>query len=125
MAESGAQTTQRDLISGISAELRSAGFDDVAEVRRGGFGIVLRCRQPALDRTVAVKVLTSDLEPDNLDRFLREQRAMGRLSAHPHIVTVMQVGNTASGRPFIVMPCGSWPTCWNRSARSDPPWRRL
>jgi serine/threonine protein kinase len=39
-----------------------------------------------------------------LDRFLREQRAMGRLSEHPHIVHILQVGATASGRPFIVMP---------------------
>jgi serine/threonine-protein kinase PknK len=53
---------------------------------------------------VAVKVLTADLDPDNLDRFIREQRAMGRLSGHPHIVTVLQVGTTVSGRPFIVMP---------------------
>jgi len=30
-----------------------------------------------LDRTVAVTVLRSDLDPDNLARFLREQRVMG------------------------------------------------
>ena len=104
MAERDPQTTQQDLISGISAELRNAEFDDVAEVGRGGFGIVFRCRQPALDRTVAVKVMTSHLDSDNLDRFLREQRAMGRLSGHPHIVNILQVGSTALGRPFIVMP---------------------
>ena len=66
--------------------------------------MVYRSTQPSLDRTVAIKVLTSDLDPDNLDRFLREQRAMGRLSGHPHIVTILQVGTTSSGRPFIVMP---------------------
>ena len=44
------------------------------------------------------------MTPDNLDRFLREQRAMGRLSGHPHIMNVFQVGVLASGRPFIVMP---------------------
>ncbi|HET9564354.1 MAG TPA: protein kinase, partial [Mycobacterium sp.] len=61
--------------------------------------------QPLLDREVAIKVLTADLDPDNVDRFLREQRAMGRLSGHPHIVTIFQVGTTARGRPYIVMPC--------------------
>ena len=80
------------------------GFDDVAEIGRGGFGIVYRCVQPMLDRTVAVKVLTSDLDADNLDRFMREQRAMGRLSGHPHIVQIHEIGATASGRPVIVMP---------------------
>src|SRR6185295_13493057 len=30
---------------------------------------------------------------------------MGRLSGHPHIVTIFQVGTTARGRPYIVMPC--------------------
>src|SRR6185295_15652259 len=51
-----------------------------------------------------------DLGPDNLQRFLREQRAMGKLSGHPHIVSVFQVGATASGRPYLVMqyhPAGS------------------
>ena len=66
--------------------------------------MVYRCVQPTLDRTVAVKVLNSDLDPDSLDRFLREQRAMGRLSGHPNIVTVLQVGATTNGRPYIVMP---------------------
>jgi len=49
-------------------------------------------------------VLTTVLDDDNLERFLREQRAMGRLSEHPNIVTVLQVGTTATGRPYLVMP---------------------
>ena len=56
-----------------------------------------RCRQRSLERTVAVKVLATDLDPDNLERFLREQRAMGKLSGHPNIVTVFEVGATAVG----------------------------
>ncbi len=45
--------------------------------------MVYRCSQPELDRTVAVKVLTADVEPDNVERFVREQVAMGKLSGHP------------------------------------------
>jgi serine/threonine-protein kinase PknK len=104
MADVDSRATQRSLTPDIPAELRDAGFDDVAEIGHGGFGVVYRCVQPILDRTIAVKVLTSDLDPDNLDRFMREQRAMGRLSGHPHIVQILEVGTTASGRPFIVMP---------------------
>lgn len=95
--------TQRDLPAGIPAELVAAGFEDPDEIGRGGFGVVYRCVQRALDRTVAVKVLTTDLEPDNLERFMREQVAMGKLSGHPNIVNIFQVGTIASGRPYIVM----------------------
>ena len=50
-----------------------------------------------------MKVLTADLDDANLERFMREQRAMGRLSGHPNIVNILQIGATPSGRPFIVM----------------------
>ncbi|OSC43248.1 serine/threonine-protein kinase [Mycobacterium decipiens] len=96
--------TRRDLVRDIPAELHQVGFDNVEQIGRGGFGVVYRCAQPMLDRVVAVKVSITDLDPDNLDRFLREQRAMGRLSGHPHIMNVLQVGVLASGRPYIVMP---------------------
>lgn len=96
-------STQRDVGPDVATELALAGFTDAHEIGRGGFGIVYRCHEVALDRTVAVKVLTSHLDEDNLERFLREQRAMGRLSGHPHIVNVMQVGTTVSGRPYLVM----------------------
>ena len=118
MAEYDPTATQRDLTPDIATELAAAGFDDAQEVGRGGFGIVYRCLQPSLDRTVAVKVLTADLEPDNLERFIREQRAMGRLSGHPNIANILQVGATTSGQPYIVMhyhPHGSLATRIHRT----------
>ncbi|ABH00953.1 serine/threonine protein kinase (plasmid) [Rhodococcus jostii RHA1] len=97
--------TQRDLgRRGIACELAAEGFDDAQEIGRGGFGVVYRCAQPALERTVAIKVLTTEVDRDDRDRFVREQRAMGKLSGHPNIVPVLQVGITDAGRPFIVMP---------------------
>ena len=95
--------TQGDVHAGVPAELMAAGFEEPEEIGRGGFGVVYRCSQPELDRIVAVKVLSADLEADNLERFVREQVAMGKLSGHPHIVTIFQVGTTATGRPYIVM----------------------
>jgi serine/threonine-protein kinase PknK len=59
MADIDSHSTQRDLVPEIAAELRDAGFEGVAEIGRGGFGVVYRCAQPRLDRTVAVKVLTA------------------------------------------------------------------
>ncbi|GAA4484430.1 hypothetical protein GCM10023094_37600 [Rhodococcus olei] len=95
--------TQRDVGSAVIAELSAAGFKDADEIGRGGFGVVYHCTQPGLDRTVAVKVLLSSFDDENRARFLREQRAMGRLTGHPNIVGVLQVGETVSGRPFLVM----------------------
>lgn len=104
MPDDGTENTQRQVDADIVAELAAEGFDDACIAGRGGFGIVYRCRQPALDRLVAVKVLSPD--PDHMDRarFLREQQAMGRLSGHPNIVHVLQAGITYTGRPYIVMP---------------------
>ncbi|MCW2687967.1 MAG: Serine/threonine-protein kinase pknK [Mycobacterium sp.] len=103
MAEFDQLATRRELSPTIAAELAAAGFEDAREIGFGGFGAVYCCQQRSLDRTVAIKVLTTDLDPDNLERFLREQRAMGKLSGHPNIVNIFQVGATKSGRPYIVM----------------------
>ncbi len=88
----------------IVRALHDAGFSDAEVIGRGGFGVVYRCRQESLDRDVAVKVLRRSPDPTNLERFLREQRAMGRVSGHPHIVTVLQTGVTDDGLPYLVMP---------------------
>lgn len=96
--------TQRGVPPSAMPELAAAGFADASEIGRGGFGVVYRCTEATLDRTVAVKVLTAHLDEENRARFIREQRAMGRLTGHPNIVNVLQVGTTASGLPYLVMP---------------------
>jgi serine/threonine-protein kinase PknK len=89
---------------GMAAELAAAGFVDAVEVGRGGGGIVYRCNQESLGRTVAIKLLASDLDEADRERFLREGYAMGGLSGHPNIANILQVGVTESNRPYIVMP---------------------
>ncbi|TQC42659.1 protein kinase [Rhodococcus sp. WS4] len=96
--------TQRDVAGSVTAELAAEGFEDAHEVGRGGFGVVYRCTQSSLARSVAVKILTADLDEQNRSRFLREQRAAGSLTGHPNIVNVLHAGVTENGRPFIVMP---------------------
>ncbi len=99
-----------DLDGGIAAELAALGFDDALEVGRGGFGTVYRCTQVSLSRIVAVKVVTVERHADRA-RFVREQQAMATLTGHPNIVVVLQVGQTAAGDPFLVMPycaLGCW-----------------
>ncbi|MDV7352804.1 protein kinase [Rhodococcus oxybenzonivorans] len=95
--------TQRNVGAAVAAQLAAEGFENAEEIGRGGFGVVYRCTQPDTDRIVAVKVLTADLDELHRARFLREQRAMGRLSGHPNIVNVLQVGTTEGGLPYIAM----------------------
>ncbi|ORA14026.1 serine/threonine-protein kinase [Mycobacterium asiaticum] len=91
--------------SAIITELAAAGFEDARQVGRGGAGVIYRCYETALGRSVAVKVLPSHLdEEDSRERFLREGYAMGGLSGHPNIVHILRVGMTTSNRPYIVMP---------------------
>jgi serine/threonine protein kinase len=62
-------------------------------VGAGGMGAVYKARQRELDRTVALKILPPQLgeDPAFAERFLREARAMARLS-HPNIVAIFDFG---------------------------------
>lgn len=104
-------------MSGIVDELSAAGFTEAVEVGRGGGGVVFRCYQPSLGRRVAIKVLGSDLDDDDRERFLREGYAMGALSGHPNIANILQVGVTESNRPFIVMPLSTMGSLADRVRR--------
>jgi predicted Ser/Thr protein kinase len=63
-----------------------------AELGRGGMGVVYRAHQPSLERTVAIKLLSSDLigDPDGVRRFRLEARAIARLN-HPNITQVYDI----------------------------------
>ncbi len=67
-------------------------------------GDVFAASDLELDRRVAVKVLAERFADDEScrRRFKREALAAARLSGHPHVVTIYDVGEW-EGRPFIVM----------------------
>ena len=80
------------------------GFSDLVEVGRGGFSRVFSAYQVEFDRRVALKVLNDRLADDaSVAVFESECRAMGTLSQHPFIVTVLASALTADYRPCIVM----------------------
>ena len=80
------------------------GFVDLVEVGRGGFSRVFGAYQVAFDRRVALKVLNERLADDaSVAAFERECQAMGGLSRHPFIVTVLASAFTSDYRPCIVM----------------------
>ncbi|WP_406271448.1 protein kinase [Nocardia sp. NBC_00881] len=118
--------TQRDVGSGVAAELAAAGFDGAREIGRGGFGVVYRCVEHSLDRAVAVKVLDSEVTEQDRARFLREQRALGRFSAHPHVVQVLRADVTTTGKPYLVMPFHAQGSLQSRVRVKGPlPWQEV
>jgi len=78
-------------------------YEIVSPLGAGGMGEVYKARDTRLDRTVAIKVLSSHLSdnPDLKERFDREARAISALQ-HPNICVLHDVGNE-SGTEFLVM----------------------
>jgi len=72
------------------------------KIGSGGMSSVYRAFDPTLERWVAIKLMHRDIshDPDQLERFRREARAVARLN-HPHIVTVIDAGED-DGAPYIV-----------------------
>ncbi|MBA3685917.1 MAG: serine/threonine protein kinase, partial [Planctomycetes bacterium] len=75
----------------------------VRELARGGMGIVYEAEDPALRRTVALKVLIAGegASSEAIARFAREARAAGQLR-HPHIVAVHDAGEI-DGQHYFTM----------------------
>jgi eukaryotic-like serine/threonine-protein kinase len=69
----------------------------------GGMGEVYRARDVRLDRTVAIKVLSSHLSssPELKQRMEREARAISALN-HPHICHLYDIGSQ-DGTDYLVM----------------------
>jgi tRNA A-37 threonylcarbamoyl transferase component Bud32 len=79
------------------------GYEILAPIGRGASGTVYRARSQAVDREVAIKVLHAHHRPDSrvVRRLQREARTTARL-AHPHIVSAVDMGETA-GRWWYAM----------------------
>src|SRR4249919_148510 len=65
----------------------------VAELGRGGMGVVYKAFEPSLDRYVAIKELSAALshDPALVERFVREARSMAALN-DPHIIQIHYIG---------------------------------
>jgi eukaryotic-like serine/threonine-protein kinase len=73
-----------------------------AKLGSGGMSTVYLARDTTLDRDVAVKVMHREMseQPDQLERFRQEARAVAKLS-HPNVVAVIDAGEDG-GYPYIV-----------------------
>ena len=81
-------------------------YQVLSELGSGGMGTIFKCFDPALARTVAVKVVIK--EPDHgsrddlLRRFACEAQAAGMLR-HPNIVTVYDYAAESDGPVYLAM----------------------
>src|SRR5947199_3705323 len=99
----------------VPRALADAGLPDryrlIRLIARGGMATVWCAEDLMLGRRVALKLLADQFVDDDraVRRFMREARTAGRLSGHPNIITIFDVGRTnpdaeaAPSRPFIVM----------------------
>ncbi|HEX6832366.1 MAG TPA: protein kinase [Rudaea sp.] len=78
-------------------------YDIVAELGRGGMGVVYKGYEPSLNRYVAIKVLADSLAHDASvkERFLREARSMAALN-DAHIIQIYFIGDD-EGQTYFVM----------------------
>jgi len=79
------------------------GYEILEELGRGGMGVVLKARQIALGRIVAIKAILSHgpILEEERRRFMREAKAMALLQ-HPNIVQIHEISQQGE-HPFLIM----------------------
>ena len=100
---SGAETSMQTPRTALGPGEIIAGHLIEHELGRGGMGVVYRATELALDRTVALKLITSQFsaDPDFRARFWREARIAASLE-HPSVLPIYKAGEE-DGLLFISM----------------------
>jgi hypothetical protein len=96
-----------DRLTGMlrAPDLSGTRYEILAELGRGGMGIVYLARDTALDREVALKIVdrgAAGTRSDSPDALVHEARILARLE-HPGIVPVHDFGELPDGRVYYAM----------------------
>jgi eukaryotic-like serine/threonine-protein kinase len=96
-------------------------YEIIAPLGAGGMGEVYRAKDTRLDRTVAVKILPTNIPADPVakQRFEREAKTISGLN-HPHICVLYDIGHQ-EGMDFIVMECVEGETLAKRLEKGPLP----
>lgn len=99
---------------------RFGGYEIAGVVGEGGMGIVLKGREPALNRYVAIKVLAPHLASNGAarQRFAREAQAAAAV-LHENVIAIHRV-DESQGLPYLVMPYIAGVSLQTRLDREGP-----
>jgi serine/threonine protein kinase len=87
----------------LCAPKQVADYEILAEVGRGGMGVVFKARHRGLHRLVALKmVLAGEFASPNQELRFRLEAELGARVQHPNIVQVYEIGSF-EGRPFLAL----------------------
>jgi serine/threonine-protein kinase len=97
------EATTTGFAGSLIGTLLSGRYRLESKLGSGGMSTVFLARDETLERWVAVKVMHREIsdQPDQLERFRREARAVAQLS-HPNVVAVIDAGEDG-GFPYIVL----------------------
>ena len=108
------------LASSLIGTVLSGRYRLESKLGSGGMSTVYLARDGTLERWVAVKVMHREMsdQPDQIERFRREARAVAQLS-HPNVVAVIDAGEDG-GHPYIVFEYVDGETLKQRIERVGP-----
>ena len=108
------------LASSLIGTVLSGRYRLESKLGSGGMSTVYLARDSTLERWVAVKVMHREMsdQPDQIERFRREARAVAQLS-HPNVVAVIDAGEDG-GHPYIVFEYVDGETLKQRIERVGP-----
>lgn len=114
------QRGSAQILKQLKEEL-SPELDVLRPIGRGSAAEVFLAREAALDRLVAVKVLSARLAGDAvaLARFEREAKAAASVN-HPNAVAVYRFGSLSSGVPYLAMQYVTGGTLEDKLAAEGP-----
>jgi len=75
-------------------DINIPGYRVRKKIGEGGFAKVYLAEQTSLERDVALKIISSELVSDKqfCDRFIKEGKIIARMSEHPNIITIHDIG---------------------------------
>ncbi len=126
-SSSGEPASQRvSRVGPATTFLSSSRFIERELIGQGGMGWVIRAFDRALQRDVAIKVLSPEALANEagVNRFVQEARIAGRLE-HPHILPVYEFGTDDRGAHYLCMKLVDGETLedtlnWAGIARLEP-----